>query len=327
MDDITLQSAVLRIVLTELAKRGEMFVPVSSSGRHVHLSQADVNRLFGAGTQLTKLRDLQQPGQFAANERVTLETGKGSLTLRVVGPARRETQVELSVTDCVKLGVKPVVRMSGDTLGTPGCALINGDRRVEIDHGVIVAARHLHMSPEEASGFGLKDGDVVALQAEGPRAAILENVVVRSGSAHSLEAHIDTDELNACGLADGQLCRILTAPRETAPETKPMPHASANSPALTGSSANAMRIGATPSAEPTLKTYVPKTAPGGNPPGVPNTVLDLTGEKRRLLTEEDVIRAARDGVKCIRCARDAVITPLALDAASAKGVELSRMDS
>ncbi len=107
MDAKTLQSAVLRIVLTALAKRGEQFVPVSSSGRHVHRSQADVDRLFGAGYQLTKLRDLQQPGQFAANERVTLEAGKSSLTLRVVGPARRETQVELSVTDCVKLGSSP----------------------------------------------------------------------------------------------------------------------------------------------------------------------------------------------------------------------------
>lgn len=312
MDAKTLQSAVLRIVLTELAKRGEQFVPVSSSGRHVHLSQADVDRLFGAGYQLTKLRDLQQPGQFAANERVTLEAGKSSLTLRVVGPARRETQVELSVTDCVKLGVQPVVRMSGDTLGTPGCALVNGDRRIEIDHGVIVAARHLHMSPEEAQGYSLKDGDVVALEVEGPRAAVLENVVVRSGAAHSLEAHIDTDELNACGLTDGQLCRILTAPRERAPEAKPTP-------------APPVRTNVAQSEATALKTYVSKAAPAGNPPAA-KTTLDITGEKRRLITEEDVLRAARDGIKRIRFAKDAIVTPLARDSASAKGVELTRME-
>ena len=328
MNENELQGMVLRVVLTELAKKGERFVPVSSSNRHVHLCQADVERLFGAGYQLTKLRDLAQPGQYACNESVTLECEKGKQTLRVVGPARKETQIELSVTDCFKLGVKPVLRMSGETAGTPGCALANGDRRVTLDHGVIVAARHLHMAPAEAAGFGLRDGDVVTLQVEGPRATLLENLVVRSGEAHSLEAHIDKDEANACGLTDGQLCRILCAPGPSGQKTPP--------------------VMATP-AQPTqvaqaLQTYAPRTpAPFDStphaPPGAPTapspiayvpqkpvalttTMLDLSLEPRRLITEGDVLAAARDGHKLIRYGKDAILTPLARDAAAAKGIEL-----
>ncbi len=309
MNEIALEAVVLRIVLTELAKKGERFVPVSSSNRHAHLSQADVERLFGPGYRLTRLRDLQQPGQFAASESVTIETEKGSLSLRVVGPARRETQVELSYTDCFKLGIRPVLRMSGETGGTPGCTLANGGRRITIDHGVIVAARHLHMSDAEASGFGLRDGDVVALQVEGERAAVLENVVVRSGDAHSMEAHIDKDEANACGLEDGRLCRILTAPRAVASA----PRAAAQD-------------GAEPKAAQALKTYVPKAAQAAsapqNPPEGKTTLWDLSAEPRRFLSEEDILNAARTGYKHIRCAKDAIITPLARDAASSKGIEL-----
>lgn len=315
MNEKALEGVVLRIVLTELAKKGERFVPVSSSNRHAHLSQADVERLFGPGYRLTRLRDLQQPGQYAASESVTIETERGSLSMRVVGPARKETQVELSCADCFKLGIKPVLRMSGETAGTPGCTLISGERRVLIDHGVIVAARHLHMSPAEASGFGLRDGDVVALQVEGARAAVLENVVVRSGDAHSLEAHIDKDEANACGLTDGRLCRILVAPRAAAPAPaiSPKPHVERPERAA-------------PKLVPALKTYVPKAAQAAsapqNPPGTKTTLWDLSAEPHRFLCEEDVVNAARTGYKLIRCAKDAIITPLARDAASSKGIEL-----
>ena len=328
MNEKELQGVVLRVVLTELAKTGERFVPVSSSNRHVHLSQTDVERLFGAGYQLTKMRDLAQPGQYACNESVTMECEKGKISLRVVGPARKETQIELSYTDCYKLGVKPVLRMSGDTAGSPGCVLTNGERRVNVERGVIVAARHLHMSPAEAEGFGLRDGDVVSLQVEGPRATVLENLVVRSGEAHSLEAHIDKDEANACGLADGQLCRILYAAKlrgaangraeQRPPVSAPQ---SATPPA--------------PAAQP-LYTYVPKAAPQPAPQAAPNvaaiapatppatktTLLDLSLEPRRFISEEDVLTAARDGHKLIRYAPDAILTPLARDAASARGIEL-----
>ncbi len=314
MNETELSGIVLRIVLTELAKAGERFVPVSSSNRHVHLSQADVERLFGPGYQLTKMRDLVQPGQYACNESVTMECAKGSISLRVVGPARKETQIELGISDCFKLGVKPVLRMSGETAGTPGCVLSNGSRRITIDRGVIVAARHLHMSPLEAAGYGLKDGDVVALQVEGERAAVLENLVVRSGEAHSLEAHIDKDEANACGLADGALCRILCAPRNVTPKQSPLAPQAAN-PMIQTYIPKASPPAAQPA--PAIHTYVPT-----KPTEIKTTMLDLSLEPRRFISEEDVLTAARAGHKLIRHGKDAIITPLARDAASAKGIEL-----
>lgn len=311
MDEKKLQDVVLRIVLTELAKTGERFVPVSSSNRHVHLSQVDVERLFGTGYQLTKMRDLVQPGQFACNETVTMECEKGRISLRVVGPARKETQIELSYTDCYKLGVKPVLRMSGETAGTPGCTLSNGDRRITIDHGIIVAARHLHMSPAEAEGFGLKDGNVVALQVEGERETILNNMVVRCGDAHSLEAHIDKDEANACCVADGQLCRILCAPRAVKPAAVPSPIRTAADPAIKTYIPNGAQ------STPAIHTYAPI-----KPPEIKTTMLDLSLEPHCFISEDDVLAAARGGHKLIRHGKDAIITPLARDAASARGIEL-----
>ena len=319
---------VLRVVLTELARAGERFVPVSSSNRHIHLSSADVDRLFGAGYQLTKMRDLAQPGQYACNESVTLETDKGSLSLRVVGPTRKETQIELSYTDCYKMGIKPVLRMSGDTVGTPGCTLVNGVNRITIQSGVIVAARHLHMSTAEAEGFGLKDGDTVALQVEGARATILEKLIVRSGDAHSLEAHIDKDEANACGITDGQLCRILCAPRKME-QAKPVrtpiyPSSSTQEsqattaqplPLLTTYIHKAETTKAQPTANAETNVVQPKTTP------TKTTMLDLSCEPRCFVSEEDVLTASRNGHKLIRHASDAIITPLARDAASARGIE------
>lgn len=302
MNEKELRAAVERAVLSELAKTGEPYVPVTSSNRHVHLSQADVERLFGAGYRLTKLRDLVQPGQFACNERVTIETQRGKLTLRVVGPARKETQVELSFTDAVKLGLTPPVRMSGELEGSPGCTLSNGDARISIPRGVIVAARHLHLAPDEARAFGVKDGDIVSLRVEGARAATLENVIVRSGEAHLMEAHIDKDEANACGLADGQLCRVIR-------EGSPFAACAANAgPA-------GKRGGMPANAAPAQAALQPK-------PPKKETLLDLSKEARRLITEEDVRTAARDGYKIIRHAGDAIITPLARDSALEKRVEL-----
>jgi len=325
MNEKELQGMVLRIVLTELAKTGERFVPVSSSNRHVHLCQADVERLFGAGYQLTKMRDLAQPGQYACNESVTMECEKGKQTLRVVGPARKETQIELSYTDCFKLGVTPMLRMSGETAGTPGCTLSNGDRRVTIDHGVIVAARHLHMSPAEAAGFGLRDGDVVSLVVEGPRATVLNNVAVRSGDAHSLEAHIDKDEANACGVADGQLCRIRYGATEAAQSPAAASPAPAPRPAvIQPAAASAPELStytpgkpAQPVPTPELTTYAPVKSPD-----ITTTMLDLSTEPRRLIAEADVTAAAQAGHKLIRYGKDAILTPLARDAAAAKGIEL-----
>lgn len=298
MSDKELRAAIERVILSELAKIGEPYVPVMSSNRHLHLSQADVERLFGPGYQLTKMRDLVQPGQYACNERVTIETEKGKMTLRVVGPARKETQIELSFTDAVKLGLNPPIRMSGELEGSPGCTISNGDHRITISKGVIVAARHLHMSPDEAAAFGLKDGDVVSLKIEGPRPALLENVLVRSGEGHRLEAHIDKDEANACALQDGQLCRVI--------------HNEGTAPVHVQASA---MLAPTPTAIPNVYTPAP-AAPKRD------TMLDLSNETRRLIVEDDVLTAASNGYKIIRYAPDAILTPLARDAARAKKVEL-----
>ncbi len=312
MNEKELQEIVLRVVLSELARAGERFVPVTSSNRHVHLSQEDVERLFGPGYRLQKLRDLVQPGQYACKETVVLEAEKGKTTLRVVGPARKETQVELSYTDCYKLGVKPVLRMSGETAGTPGCTLVNGEKRIGLPRGVMVAKRHLHLSPEEAVAYGLRDGDPVTLLVEGERPARLENLVVRSGEGHSLEAHIDKDEANACGIADGQLCRIAAAEGRKAPkaEAQPKPW---ERPAVPGLQTFTMpkAPAARPVADQLLKPEDTKTK-----------MLDLSGEPHALIAEDDVLSAFRNGFKIIRYKKGAVITPLARDTASAKGVEL-----
>ena len=287
MNEQELRGMIQRMVLAEMARLGRAWTPVMSSNRHCHLSQADTERLFGPGYRLTKLRDLVQPGQFACNEKVVLETPKGAVTLRVVGPVRKETQVELSLTDCAGLGLKPPVRMSGMLDNTPGCVLRNGDRRIEIPRGVIVAARHLHLSPEEGTAYGLKDGDTVALLVEGERALTLNNVIVRCGRGHVLEAHIDRDEANACGLADGTLCRVLIPGREgdRLPDRhKPLPEK----------------------------------------PPERNTLLDVTGEKAKLITEETVLSAARNGYRVIRYGKDAILTPLARDAAAEKHIELAK---
>lgn len=192
-----------------LSGRG-YFVPAAISARHVHLSSSDVEKLFGKGYRLKKLRDLNQPGQFACEEQVTFSGPKGSIgNVRILGPERGETQVEISVTDCYKAGVKPVVRMSGDLEGTPGGSLIGPAGEVALKQGVIVAARHLHMSAEEAAAFGLKNADKVSVRKSGDREIIFGNVAVRSGQGHSLEMHIDTDEANAAGMLCGELLEII----------------------------------------------------------------------------------------------------------------------
>ncbi|MHC1787146.1 MAG: PduL/EutD family phosphate acyltransferase [Christensenellales bacterium] len=197
------------MVLGELARQGDFRVPVNASSRHIHLCQRDVDALFQPGYQLTRLRDLVQPGQYACQEQIVMQTDAGQLSLRVVGPLRAETQIELLVSEAVKLKIEPLLRLSGDIAGTPGCWLVNRDKRVRLERGVIVAARHMHLSPEESAVYGLRQGDRVSLEVPGPRGTLLNEVIVRSGPGHVLEAHIDREEANACGLSDGQICTIL----------------------------------------------------------------------------------------------------------------------
>lgn len=317
MNEKELQWIVLRMVLTELAQAGEWFVPVTSSNRHVHLSQEDVERLFGSGYQLHKLRDLVQPGQYACQETLVLKGKKGSATLRVVGPTRRETQIELSLTDCHQLGIPPLLRMSGETAGTPGGMLVNGDRRINIPQGIMVAKRHLHLSPEEAQAYGLQDGDVVSLQVEGERATTLENIIVRSGPGHRLEAHIDKDEANASGVQDGQLCRIQMYKAAVTPmHQQACPTQEASVQAL-----HTYTPSAQPATHPAPAVYTPREASETK-----NKLLDVTSDPHCFLSEDDVLSAWRNGYTLIRHAQGTVITPLARDTAAAKGlafIELS----
>lgn len=194
-------------------KNGET-VPVGVSARHVHLSQQDLEALFGPGYQLTKRNDLSQPGQFAANECVTLVGPKGKFeNVRVLGPVRSKTQVELAVTDAKKLGLNPPVRDSGDVAGSPGITIIGPSGQLELKEGVIIAKRHIHASPEDAERAGLHDKQIVAVKVtKGDRKMIMGDVLVRVSPQFKWEMHVDTDEANAAGLCQGDTVEICEWP-------------------------------------------------------------------------------------------------------------------
>lgn len=185
-------------------------IPVGVSNRHIHLSPEDVERLFGPGYRLTPMRELSQKGQFAAEETVTLEGPKGSIRgVRVLGPARGRTQVEISRTDGFALGVHPPVRLSGRLDGTPGITVTGPRGAVALDSGVIIAKNHVHMSPDDAAAFQVRDGDTIMLQADGVRPVIFADVAVRVSPNFSLDFHIDLDEANAACLKTGDKVRLV----------------------------------------------------------------------------------------------------------------------
>ncbi|GGK12508.1 propanediol utilization phosphotransacylase [Caldalkalibacillus thermarum] len=188
----------------------EYKIPVGISNRHVHLSPEHLEQLFGKGYELTELKPLSQPGQFAAQETVTLVGPKGEIPkVRILGPARGHTQVEISKTDSYKLGVNPPVRDSGDIEGTPGIKIIGPKGEVELDKGVIIASRHIHFHTSDAEKFGVKDGDRVRIRAGGERAVIFENVLCRVSDNYALDCHLDTDEGNAAGLKTGDYVELI----------------------------------------------------------------------------------------------------------------------
>ena len=174
---------------------------VETSARHIHLSTDAIEALYGAGAELTVKKELSQPGQFAAgNEKIKLIGPKGELAVSVLGPARKSTQVELSYSDARALGLKAVpVRESGKTEGTPGMKLVGPAGELEIADGVIIAKRHIHMTPADAEVFGVIDKEIVKVKIEGERALIFDEVVVRVDPTYGLAMHIDTDECNAAG--------------------------------------------------------------------------------------------------------------------------------
>jgi putative phosphotransacetylase len=174
------------------------------------LSAEHISILFGEGHQLTPVKELKQPGQFAADEKVDIAGPKGTIKgLRVLGPARPETQVELSLTDARGIGLKPPIRESGKLENTPGVKIIGPEGEVEIDHGVIIALRHVHLSPGEAAEAGVKDKDIVTVKAAGTRPLVFDEVLIRAGDTHLREFHADTDEGNAAGIDNGDLVEIL----------------------------------------------------------------------------------------------------------------------
>ena len=187
-----------------------MTIEIEASGRHVHLSRGDLETLFGRGYQLNRVKDLSQPGQFACAERVTLAGPKGELkNVVILGPERGESQVEVSLTDAVALGVTPPVRISGSIEGTPGIAIRHGDREIRLTKGLIVAKRHIHITPEDARRFGVADKQDVRLRTFTGRPLIFEEVEVRVSEKFSTVVHIDYDEANACGFKKGDRGMIL----------------------------------------------------------------------------------------------------------------------
>ena len=189
---------------------GDAGIPVGISNRHIHLSQQDMDALFGPGYELTKIKVLKQPGQFACKETLTVCGPKGALEkVRVLGPLRKATQVEVLLGDSFKLGVKPPTRMSGDLGGTPGITLVGPKGSVQLAEGVIVAQRHIHMTAQEAAQYGVHDGQIVSMEFDGPRCGILGNVAIRAGEGHSLECHVDTEEANALAITSDTTFKLI----------------------------------------------------------------------------------------------------------------------
>ena len=188
-------------------------IPIETSARHIHLSQEDFETLFGPGAKLTYIKELSQPGQYACQERLTVVGPKGSFeNVIVLGPCRSKTQVEVSVTDNRKLGIPSVIRQSGDISNTPGCTLIGPCGTVDLTEGVIVAKRHIHMTPIDAIRARVKDNDIVfVITTSFERSLIFSDVVVRVSEKYALAMHIDTDEANAAhcaGEVKGEIVRL-----------------------------------------------------------------------------------------------------------------------
>ncbi len=199
-----------RSYVTEIIHSQEpMLIPIEVSAHHVHLSEQHVEALFGKGHQLTPLQGLSQPGQYACQERVNLIGPKGRVdNVRVLGPTRKETQVEIAMTEQFKLGIQPPIRESGDLDNTPGITLESEKATIKIDKGVICAMRHIHMPPEDALRMGLKDRDVVMVRIPGNRELIFGDVMVRVSPNYKLAMHLDTDEANAADITNGVIGQI-----------------------------------------------------------------------------------------------------------------------
>jgi len=208
-----IDEALIRRIVQEVEKKleeEEGLIPVGVSNRHVHLSQEDLYDLFGYGYELTKFKDLSQPGQFASKETVVIRGPKGKFEkVRILGPVRKNTQVEISVSDSFKLGIKTPVRESGDIENTPGIIIEGPKGSIEKDKGLIVALRHIHVPEDCAKKCGFQNGQMVTVMSEGIRKTAFYNVLVRVSDKYSLEMHIDMDEANSSGLKNGDKVRVV----------------------------------------------------------------------------------------------------------------------
>ena len=187
----------------------ERKVVVEMSGKHCHVTEEVLEKLFGAGFELEVKKMLSQPGQFATPHRITVVGPKSSTTLSIIGPCRKVNQIELSFTDARALGFEPPVRESGDVAGSPGCKLIGTEGEVEIAEGVIIAKRHVHLTPEDAEKFGIVDKQIVKVRLEGERSLIFDSVIARVSEEYATFMHIDYDEGNAASPMLSNIATIL----------------------------------------------------------------------------------------------------------------------
>lgn len=201
---------VLQAMESTKVNKPEFKVPVGISARHIHLTQEHVEKLFGKGYQLTKKKELMG-GQFASNEQCTIVGLKlrAIENVRILGPVRKESQVEISATDARALGIKAPTRQSGDIAGSAPIALVGPKGAIYLEEGCIVAARHIHLCPEDAKAAGLKDNDFVTVRMGNERGALLDNVKIRVHESFTTEMHIDTDEANACQVKQDELAAII----------------------------------------------------------------------------------------------------------------------
>ncbi|UCE14948.1 MAG: phosphate propanoyltransferase [Candidatus Heimdallarchaeota archaeon] len=211
MEKDQLTDLTRRLIIQEVQKtQPDLLIPVGLSARHVHLSKEDFHRIFGMESGLHQLHPLSQPKEFICSETVDLVGPNRTIYgVRIVGPLRKHTQIEISLSDGHVLGINPPIRQSGDLGGSPGIHIMGPKGAILIEKGVICAARHIHMNPEDAQRFGVVDKQIVAVGFPGKRAGVLDEVMVRVNPDYVLEFHIDVDEGNALFLKDGDLGHLL----------------------------------------------------------------------------------------------------------------------
>lgn len=209
LSEVVTQRVKARLIGRDTSSKRQLSVGIS--GRHLHLTREVLDQLFGRGYELTKLRDLSQPGEFAANETVTIVGPRGRAIegVRIIGPTRKYTQAELSRSDGIRLGIELPIRKTGDLAGTPGLTIVGPDGTVVLREGAMRASRHIHMTTADGARFGLTDSQIVKVRVGGPASLTFDNVVVRVSDRYALDFHINTDDANAAGLKTGDLVEMV----------------------------------------------------------------------------------------------------------------------